>query len=601
MTPITDPALIQQLDAAPAPAALPTGMTAADPATAAALDAMATPASQAPITWQDRLNSVLGNQAAGQKVMGAETSALRNSSLGGVAMGLRDPIDQGAAMLSKLIGSPAQQAATAQANKAAETNYEQNWRQGQPPGFDGGRLLGNMLATAPLAYAMPGAGAAGLGARMLSGAASGAASGALQPVDPTAPDFWRKTAQNAGVGAAGGAVAPAILGAASRILRPNVSPDVQTLMNAGIRPTPGQIMGGTPNRWEEQISSIPVLGDFIKTGRARAMQQFNQGAINQALAPIGQSLQAPLGRDAISEMQSKIGDAYDSLVPNLSLTPSVNKVGAGVGSMGAADPVGVLNTNLNSILNMSAFMPPDRAAQLKGIIQRSVYDRMSPYGGMSGQSFQDAKSELGKLSSDYLNSSSADERQLGGALLQTQVAMRNALRAANPQAAAQLSATDNAFAQSLRINNAAARPGAEPGVFSPAQLQAATKSLDPSLRKHVFAAGDALMQNYAEAGKSVLGNKVPDSGTAGRSLMGLATAAALGHLALPPGMAIGGAGGGLAAMGAYSRPGQAALANLMTRGPLGRTVGAPLATGLRAVAPAASTAFSPAWGALVGP
>lgn len=580
MTPVTDPALIQQLDSAPPPADIPPGMTAADPATAAALDAMATKSQ--PITWQDRIASIFGNHAAQQKVIGADVAGLRNSSVGGFIRGLRDPIDQGAAMLSKLIGSPQQQQATAAANTAAEQDYAQNWRQGQLPGFDVGRLAGNIAMTAPLGYAMPGATAARLLPRMASGAASGAVSGALQPTDPNAPDFWSQVARNVGIGAAGGAVAPALIGGISRVISPNVSPDVQTLMNAGVRPTPGQILGGTPNRIEQGLTSVPGPGDFIKNARRDAVMQFNAGAINQALAPIGEKLESPVGsREAIDEMQTKIGNAYDRLVPSLGIN--------------AGGPAAVqLNGDLGNILRMSRFMPPDRANQLRSFIQANIFDKMSPYGGMTGQSFQEGKSELGRLAATYMNSSSADERQLGGALMQAQVAMRNALRIGNPATAAQLGATDNAFAQSLRINNAATRTaGAEPGLFSPAQLQAATKAMDPSLRKHAFAAGDALMQNYAEAGKSVLGNTVPDSGTPYRHALEGAIGLLAGHAV--PGIseysgpaAVGYAGlTGLTGL-AYSPPVRAAIAHAMTSRP---AIAAPAAQALRLLGPGVAPAF----------
>ena len=37
-------------------------------------------------------------------------------------------------------------------NKAAESDYKQNWRGGEDVGFDGGRLIGNILAS----YMIPG-------------------------------------------------------------------------------------------------------------------------------------------------------------------------------------------------------------------------------------------------------------------------------------------------------------------------------------------------------------------------------------------------------------------------------------------------------------
>jgi hypothetical protein len=148
-------------------------------------------------------------------------------------------------------------------------------------------------------------------------------------------------------------------------------------------------------------------------------------------------------------------------------------------------------------------------------------------------------------------------------------------------AGAALSNVDNAFANSLRVNRAAGALGGEPGVFSPAQLQAATKSMDPSMRKNAFAAGDALMQGYAEAGKSVLGNRVPDSGTPFRSLATLLAGSALGH-GISPEVAMGIGGASLGAAGLYSPMGKATLAHILASRP---DLAQPLASVVRGAAP----------------
>lgn len=64
------------------------------------------------------------------------------------------------------------------------------------------------------------------------------------------------------------------------------------------------------------------------------------------------------------------------------------------------------------------------------------------------------------------------------------------------------------------------------------------------------------MQDFSSAGQQVLGSKYPDSGTAGRSLLGLAGAAAAGHMLLPPGAAIPAAAGGAALALPYTPMGQ---------------------------------------------
>jgi hypothetical protein len=184
--------------------------------------------------------------------------------------------------------------------KQGEEGYQAT--RSSPEGPDVGRIGGNIAASAPIAALMPGAGAAGMLPRIASGAASGAVTGAAQPVEAPGDDYWAQKGKQTGIGAAGGAVAPVVTGAAARMISPNVNPNVRALMDVGVTPTPGQILGGTANRLEEAAQSIPFVGDAIKGARGRAIEDVNRAAINRALNPIGESLDrnTPLGREAIS-------------------------------------------------------------------------------------------------------------------------------------------------------------------------------------------------------------------------------------------------------------------------------------------------------------
>jgi hypothetical protein len=94
------------------------------------------------------------------------------------------------------------------------------------------------------------------------------------------------------------------------------------------------------------------------------------------------------------------------------------------------------------------------------------------------------------------------------------------------------------------------------------------REMDPTLRKGAYARGDALMQDLADAGKSVLGNKVPDSGTTFRSFA-MAAPTLAGLYAYNPLAAAGVAAAGAGGMATYSRPGVSALAHLLaTRSPI---------------------------------
>jgi len=380
----------------------------------------------------------------------------------------------------------------------------------------------------------------------VGGALLGAASGAIgqKTLEETGSERLA-TAASLLPGAAAGALGTGV-GAA----RSFASPRAQALMDAGVRPTPGQIMGGTVGRMEEALTSVPGLGDIIKSGRARAVEQFDRGAINNALAPIGEKLRGmTIDRSAIGEAWDKVSDAYQRAVPEAGARLTTRAV-----------------DELTNLRQLAQEMPADHARIFDAKLKRYVLDRVSPNGHMSGEAFKMAESDLGNEAAGYQNSpnSTFHDRNLGDALREAQGILRGSLEEANPEAASGIRAANQAFSRMLRVGDASGRSGVEPGKFSPAQMQAAVKKYATPRQ---YQTGRALMQEYADAGRSVLGDRVPDSGTPLRSL-----AALLG------GAAIGGGGPGLAtiapalagilpAWAMYSPRGQAAIAQLLAGQP----------------------------------
>lgn len=461
-----------------------------------------------------------------------------------------------------------------------EATYNKGFPSGQAPTVDLPRAAGNMIATAPVAYLMPGAAAEGLGARVLSGAASGAVSGAVQPVtDTSGGDYGTQKAEQVGAGAVGGAAGPVVGSAAGRVISPNasVNPNVQALRAAGVKPSLGQTLGGVANTVEEKLSDLPFVGDIIKGARYRGVETFNRSVVDRALAPIGESLspRTPVGRQAIAEMHDKISSAYDALLPNISFQ---------------ADPVFVNNI---SAIPTSHLL--DAQKQQLGNVLREQFRKLGPNGIASGETFKEIDSKIGQLARDYSNAADPDQRNLGRVYQQVQTEMRAALARNNPSYAPQLNAINSAYGASLRVQGAASNPGAKEGVFTPAQFSASVRSLDPSLRKGAFARGQAPMQDMSDAGRAVLDNTVPNSGTPGRALMtgaaSLAAAAGSGHIpggeyALPL-LAAGAAGSA-----AYTGPGQAILRAAVAARPRGAPTAAAATRGAgRALSPVFGPAF----------
>jgi hypothetical protein len=175
---------------------------------------------------------------------------------------------------------------------------------------------------------------------------------------------------------------------------------------------------------------------------------------------------------------------------------------------------------------------------------------------------KDIESKLGGMASQMRRSGDYDVRNMGDAVATIQKSLRDMLERNNPKYAAELKKINSAYAQFLRVQTAAARQGAKEGVFTPAQLRSAVRQLDASKGKSAFAKGKAGMQDFAEAGTKVLPQTVPDSGTAGRAMLG---ALALGA----PGMAHPLFGLGLGAAPLYTPWGQKAAQMAFTSRPAG--------------------------------
>lgn len=450
---------------------------------------------------------------------------------------------------------------TAQVDRSVqerEAQYQADRAAAGQSGFDGARLVGNVGSSLPLA-ALPGGGA-GLIGRTVASVGGGALAGATTPV--TSGDFGNEKAKQIALAAALGGIAPAVASGLSRIVKPQTSQAVQELMAQGVMPTPGQILGPTASKIEEKLTSVPLLGDMISNARGRANDQFNTAAYARALNPLGAKPSGAVGREGVQDVKDVLGNAYDTLLPKLQFK---------------ADPqFSSEMKNLHSMID-NGNIPQATADQFNSIVKNEVYSRMTPQGAMDGQAFKDLESVLSQKIKSFAGSPNPGDRDVANALGEVQQAARASLARSNPQAADELSSINKGYANYARIRDAASRQGAQDGVFSPAQLSAAVRAGDKSAGKGNFATGKALMQDLSDAGKSALGSKVPDSGTAGRMLVGgvplIASAAVNPVIPLVGGLA----------MLPYTKAGQQMMAAILAKRP---ELAAPIAKAIKNSAPA---------------
>ena len=392
-----------------------------------------------------------------------------------------------------------------------------------------GNIGGKVALFAPTAF-VPGANT--YTGAMLTGAAIGA-------MEPVSEDESR--VENMAYGAGGGAVGRGLVGALSRTANPHTSQQVTRLMDEGVTPTPGQIMGGTGRKLEEALRSVPFVGDGIAAAERNAMQQFNTATINRVLAPIGRKVHG-YGQEAVGLARNIISKTYDDII----------------GRMQPLLPDQQFSTALASARQMVDKLPDDKVSQFGRILKSEILDKLD--GPMEPTVFKQVNSELARIAREYGKSPDYDQRALGDAVAALRKSLSELGARTNPTQAAALRQADEAYAGLLRIENAAARNPTGDGVFTPAQLGQSARSMDSSLRRSATARGDALLQDQAQAGRDVLGNNLPDSGTANR----LASMLMLGGgYAVHPGVAAGMAAG----RAAYSPPVTRALAAALARRP----------------------------------
>lgn len=440
------------------------------------------------------------------------------------ARGLRDPFDAGAQILVNALPQPMVQAGNRLNNwladntglvgrlpdggvdqqvRESEQAYQAARRAQGESGIDGYRIAGNILSPANLGMMARVPQVATLAGRMGVGAFTGATSGALTPVGDG--DFADEKLKQIGIGAAAGGVLPAIGTGLARIVNPNsaTNTELKMLKSAGVNPTIGQTLGGMANRIEEKAQSLPILGDAIMAARARSRDEFNRAAINRASGEIGMNVEN-IGQSGVRDAGNAISQFYDQALSKVAGVPLDNQFQASIARL----------------RQMATNLTPDMARKFDKTLNDTVLSRVSPQGSILGQTYKTIDSDLGTLAARYGKSGQASEQEFGDAVRQLKQLLNDQMRRSNPDVDAMLNKADAAWANLVRVEGAAKAAKNAGGVFSPAQLNAAIQAADGSVRKRAMARGTALMQDLGNAGQNVLGNRYPDSGTAGRLMLG---------------------------------------------------------------------------------
>lgn len=361
---------------------------------------------------------------------------------------------------------------------------------GRRPGR-AGQFVGSMVATAPLALATRNPWLLGAG------------EGALTSNADDAMGLARDAALGAVVGK-GGDVVLRGLGSA---IDPRIDPATRRLVEQGVEVSPGQLLGGLAHRTEDAMTGVPAIGDIPNAAQRRAQESVATVALQRPMTSIG--VEMPRNLNSVHEQvdfaQRAVSDAYDELIPQLDLR---------------LDPdFGVEFRSLDANVRN---MQPDQVHQWDQLIRNEVMPRFNSVQGVAngritGESFKELESVLGREVRDFTASASPHDRRYASAVRELQAQLRDMLARNNPNHAERLAGINDAYRQLAVIEDAVNRaPAGSRGRFTPQQLEQAARNADPSIRRRAAARGDALFQDLAEDAGSVMTRTVNDSGTATR-------------------------------------------------------------------------------------
>ena len=508
-------------------------------------------------------DAIVAARAAGQQQ--AQPSAPGPTAGQKLVRGMAEPIAGGAQLLTKMLPERVVNAGNELNNwladktgmvaklpaggvdeqvRTEEAAYEAQRKAAGDTGMDWWRLAGNVLSPANLAMAAATpAKLATLGQRMAAGSAAGLGSAALSPVT-TDGNFAAEKGKQLLTGAATGGAVPLLAAGAGRLISPKAStnPDVALLRREGVRPTLGQTLGGFANATEEKLQSVPIMGDAIRFQRLKAQEALNRAAINRAGEPIGVSTKE-VGSEGVRAVGDQISDAFES----------------GKRALGAFQLDRQAASELTTLRNMANNLP-DRELKAFDKVWSLLDREVSPNGHITAEGFRRFDSKSGLEASRFKGSQDAYQKEVGDAILELQRIVLDAGERAKPAASEELRKAKAAFANLVRVENAATRAANQGGVFTPGQLGMAVRSTDQSVRDRATARGTALMQDLSTAGQNVLGNKIADSGTPTRLMYGMG---GLGAGFIDPSIPLGLLGGA----SLYSTPMQRLLAGSVTKRP----------------------------------
>jgi hypothetical protein len=331
---------------------------------------------------------------------------------------------------------------------------------------------------------------ASLGAKVAGGALQGGGFGALYGAGNAKE--MKDVAGDAMAQGALGALTGGALSGAGAILAPKVSAGVKKMMEKNDL-TYGQMGGKTASTFEQKLGSV-VTG--VKSRRHDAMQNWNREVAEEVAGTIGAKIPSNLKTNSeYSQFITKaVNEAYDSAFDGMQvkLTPK-------------------LKTQFADLLENSGL---ERVAKKKLKSELSKIQSMARKNPV-GRSVKNVDSNIKKRVDAFRKSTNLNESPLEDPLRKARELFKESVIEQNPKQGAKWLATDKAYGQIASFQKAVGL-GNKNEVFSPSQLnRSATEGMSSASKRISKANQTGRLQKISNEAEDVLGDFVPDSGTAG--------------------------------------------------------------------------------------
>jgi hypothetical protein len=300
-----------------------------------------------------------------------------------------------------------------------------------------------------------------------------------------------------------GSTAPSVV---KRVLKPNTDEDIKILRDAGVRLSPMQTVGGRADQVEEAASRLLLGGgDISIAARKRAFNDFGTAYLNKAGQYIGFQLPRDMKPQArIKAIAEAFDKQYDALRSQMTVMPDQDLL----------DDI----TNLKLKINDGVTFSPDNARRLQKLLDDQLVRRTKNQIG--GDEYKSLSSLLKTRKRAFAK---RGDQELADGVGDMEDILEAAARRHSPSDVVDMmNQTDRGFAILAQAQEAARMAGTSAGDFSPAQILRSMQTGDTRQRSRSFIEGEIEGQLLAQAGKNVLGNVLPSSGTTERLAHGLA-------------------------------------------------------------------------------